>query len=53
MCVLRRSRSSVTHDEQLSNRGRVQLNEGQPYIYDRDSLVKMLDESLAQARPRR
>lgn len=30
----------------------VQLNEGQPYTYDRDALVKMLDESLAQARPR-
>lgn len=31
----------------------VQLNEGQPYTYDRDSLVRMLDEALAQARPRR
>ena len=30
----------------------VQLNEGQPYTYDRDSLVRMLDEALAQARPR-
>ncbi len=28
----------------------VQLNEGQPYAYDRDALVKMLDETLAQAR---
>ena len=25
----------------------VQLNEGQPYTYDRDTLVKMLDEALA------
>jgi hypothetical protein len=25
----------------------VQLNEGQPYTYDRDTLVKMLDEVLA------
>ena len=29
----------------------VQLNEGQPYTYDREALVKMLDESLATARP--
>jgi NAD(P)-dependent dehydrogenase (short-subunit alcohol dehydrogenase family) len=28
----------------------VQLNEGQPYTYERDTLVKMLDEILAQAR---
>ena len=30
----------------------VQLNEGQPYTYDRTALVKMLDEALANARPR-
>ena len=30
----------------------VQLNEGQAYTYDRESLVKMLDEALATARPR-
>lgn len=30
----------------------VQLNEGQPYTYDREALIKMLDEALAQARPR-
>jgi NAD(P)-dependent dehydrogenase (short-subunit alcohol dehydrogenase family) len=30
----------------------VQLNEGQPYTYDRDTLVKMLDESLATAKPK-
>jgi NAD(P)-dependent dehydrogenase (short-subunit alcohol dehydrogenase family) len=29
-----------------------QLNEGQPYTYDREALIKMLDEALAQARPR-
>jgi hypothetical protein len=29
----------------------VQLNEGQPYAYDRTTLVKMLDEALAKARP--
>ena len=30
----------------------VQLNEGQPYTYDRDALIKMLDEALAHSRPR-
>jgi NAD(P)-dependent dehydrogenase (short-subunit alcohol dehydrogenase family) len=30
----------------------VQLNEGQPYTYEREALIKMLDEALAQARPR-
>ena len=30
----------------------VQLNEGQPYTYDRADLIKMLDEALATARPR-
>lgn len=30
----------------------VQLNEGQPYTYDRDALIKMLDEALSRSRPR-
>ena len=30
----------------------VQLNEGQPYTYDRAALIKMLDEALANARPK-
>lgn len=30
----------------------VQLNEGQPFTYDRNTLVKMLDEALAQSRRR-
>jgi NAD(P)-dependent dehydrogenase (short-subunit alcohol dehydrogenase family) len=30
----------------------VQLNEGQPYTYDRDTLIKMLDEALAGSRPK-
>ena len=30
----------------------VQLNEGQQYTYDRDVLVRMLDESLATAKPK-
>jgi NAD(P)-dependent dehydrogenase (short-subunit alcohol dehydrogenase family) len=29
-----------------------QLNEGQPYTYQRDALIRMLDEALANARPR-
>ena len=29
----------------------VQLNEGQPYTYSRDQLVKMLDAALAESRP--
>lgn len=29
-----------------------QLNEGQPYTYDRDTLVKMLDEALAGSQPK-
>ena len=29
----------------------VQLNERQPYSYDRDTLVKMLDEALKVAPP--
>jgi NAD(P)-dependent dehydrogenase (short-subunit alcohol dehydrogenase family) len=30
----------------------VQLNEGQRYTYDREALIKMLDESLAGSRPK-
>jgi NAD(P)-dependent dehydrogenase (short-subunit alcohol dehydrogenase family) len=30
----------------------VQLNEGQRYTYDRNTLVKMLDEALEHSRPR-
>jgi hypothetical protein len=30
----------------------VQLNEGQPYTYDRATLVRMLDETLVNSRPR-
>ena len=30
----------------------VQLNEGQPYSYDRDALVKMLDAALVGSRPK-
>jgi hypothetical protein len=30
----------------------VQLNEGQAFTYDREALIKMLDEALAGSRPR-
>jgi NAD(P)-dependent dehydrogenase (short-subunit alcohol dehydrogenase family) len=30
----------------------VQLNEGQPYTYDRATLIRMLDEALVNSRPR-
>jgi NAD(P)-dependent dehydrogenase (short-subunit alcohol dehydrogenase family) len=30
----------------------VELNEGQPYTYDRAALIKMLDEALVGSRPR-
>jgi hypothetical protein len=30
----------------------VQLNEDQRYTYERTALIKMLDDALAQARPR-
>lgn len=30
----------------------VELNEGQPYTYDRETLTKMLDEALKNSRPR-
>ncbi|MGH8235799.1 MAG: hypothetical protein ACREXP_02110 [Steroidobacteraceae bacterium] len=30
----------------------VQLNEGQPYTYERAALIEMLDEALTTARPR-
>jgi hypothetical protein len=29
----------------------VQLNEDQPYTYDRTTLIRMLDEALKQVRP--
>jgi hypothetical protein len=29
----------------------VQLNQGHPFSYDRDALIKMLDEALARVRP--
>ena len=40
--------------DDLESQGGVPLeDEDQPYSYDRAALLKMLDEALAQARPRR
>jgi predicted RNA-binding Zn ribbon-like protein len=50
MVVPEQSEAELTIRKQVEQL--VQLNEGQPYTYDRDALVKMLDEALATARPR-
>jgi NAD(P)-dependent dehydrogenase (short-subunit alcohol dehydrogenase family) len=50
MVVPEQREAEVTIRKQIAQL--VQLNEGHPYTYDRDALVKMLDEALAQARPR-
>ena len=42
--------AEITIRKQISQLA--QLNEGQPYTYDREALVKMLDEDLAPARPK-
>jgi NAD(P)-dependent dehydrogenase (short-subunit alcohol dehydrogenase family) len=46
MVVPNQQQAAVTIETQINRL--VQLNEGQPYAYDRDSLVKMLDAALAQ-----
>ena len=50
MVVPNQDEAEVTIKKQIEQL--VQLNEGQPYSYDRTALVKMLDDALAQARPR-
>ena len=50
MVVPNQEEAEITIKKQIEQL--VQLNEGQPYSYDRAALVKMLDEALAQARPR-
>jgi hypothetical protein len=50
MVVPNQDEAEITIRKQIEQL--VQLNEGQPYSYDRAALVKMLDEALAQARPR-
>ncbi len=49
MVVPEQREAEVTIRKQIEQL--VQLNEGQPYTYDREALVKMLDEALATARP--
>ena len=49
MVVPNQQEAEITIRKQIEQL--VQLNEGQPYTYDRTALVKMLDESLATARP--
>lgn len=50
MVVPNQEEAEITIRKQIEQL--VQLNEGQPYTYDRASLVKMLDEALARTRPR-
>lgn len=49
MVVPNQHEAEITIKKQIEQL--VQLNEGQPYTYDRDALVKMLDEGLTHARP--
>jgi len=50
MVVPEQREAEVTIRKQIEQL--VQLNEGQPYTYDREALIKMLDEALATARPK-
>jgi NAD(P)-dependent dehydrogenase (short-subunit alcohol dehydrogenase family) len=50
MVVPNEREAEVTIRKQIAQL--VQLNEGQPYTYDREGLIKLLDEALAQSRPR-
>ena len=49
MVVPNQEEAEVTIRKQIEQL--VQLNEGQPYAYDRTTLVRMLDEALAKTRP--
>ncbi len=50
MVVPNQNEAEITIRKQIEQL--VQLNEGQPYSYDREALIKMLDEALAGTRPR-
>jgi len=50
MVVPNQQEAEITIRKQIEQL--VQLNEDQPYSYDRSALVKMLDEALASSRPR-
>ncbi|HET7757794.1 MAG TPA: SDR family NAD(P)-dependent oxidoreductase [Steroidobacteraceae bacterium] len=49
MVVPNQTEAEITIRKQIEQL--VQLNEGQPYSYDRAALIRMLDEGLAGARP--
>lgn len=51
MVVPEREQAEITIKAQLQQL--VQLNEDQPYTYDRKALIKMLDAALREARPRK
>ena len=50
MVVPNQQEAEVTIRKQIEQL--VQLNEGQPYTYDRDELIKMLDAALTNSRPK-
>jgi NAD(P)-dependent dehydrogenase (short-subunit alcohol dehydrogenase family) len=50
MVVPTQQEAEVTIRKQIQQL--VQLNEGQPYAYDRDELTRMLDAALATSRPK-
>ncbi len=50
MIVPNQGEAEMTIRKQLEQL--VQLNEGQAYTYDREALIKMLDDAMAHARPR-
>ena len=50
MVVPNQEEAEITIRKQIEQL--VQLNENQPYRYDRAALIKMLDEALAQASPK-
>ncbi len=51
MVVPNQQEAEVTIRKQIEQL--VQLNEGQPYTYDREELTKMLDAALATSRPKK
>jgi NAD(P)-dependent dehydrogenase (short-subunit alcohol dehydrogenase family) len=50
MVVPEARQAQITIQKQIAQL--VELNEGQPYTYDRATLIRMLDEALAHSRPK-
>ena len=50
LVVSEQQEAEITIRKQLKQL--VELNEGQPYTYDREALIKMLDAALKGSRPR-